>query len=84
MSEDQRHLSAETVRAARINVVDGESIGVCLYLSAEDLVALGVDPQQSHEIWYRIDPDTASLTISADAPAGNIEPPSTEHSSINR
>ena len=77
MSEGQQ-CASETVRAAQI-------IGVCLFLSMKDLITLGVDPQQSREIVYRIDPDNACLTISSDAQTENTDTQATEHrSSINR
>jgi len=85
MSEGQRCSATETVRAAQINVNHGETIGACLFLSVEDLLTLGVDPQRSREIVYRIDPDNAYLTISSDAQAENTDAQATEHrSSINR
>ena len=85
MSEPQRCSATETVRAAQINVNRGETIGVCLYLSKEDLLTLGVDPEQSREILYRIDPDGASISISGNTQAAPTGDPSTEHrSSINR
>ena len=84
MSEGQQ-CASETVRAAQINANHGEIIGVCLFLSMKDLITLGVDPQQSREIVYRIDPDNACLTISSDAQTENTDTQATEHrSSINR
>jgi len=85
MSDLQRCSGTNTVRAAQINISDGETIGVCLYLSEEDLLALGVDPQQSGVVLYRIDPDAGNLIVSDDVQSETTGNQSTENnSSINR
>lgn len=58
-------MSEERYRAARISTGEEGSLGVCLYLSAEDLRALGIDPT-ADTLSYRVNPETDQMEISDD------------------
>ena len=53
----------ERARSAKISRVGESVVGLCLYLSPEDLARLGVTTDDLDAVEYQIDNSTGQLTI---------------------
>lgn len=69
MSHSQAHrqsLIART-RTARIAVSDGNVVGVCIFLTDEDLRELNIDLHEVRYVRYSIDGETSQLEVTESA-----------------
>ena len=67
MRESENQSVNYSYRNASLSITDdGEPLGACLYFSATDLEALGVDLSEAEKVVYTIDETTEQLILIGD------------------
>lgn len=53
----------DTPREAEVTTTDEHPSGACLYLTPDELRALGVDPEEADSLTYTVDEETGSIAV---------------------